>query len=749
MRRTLKIIAITACVFLTIAIIGSIAGHVVLATWLSHKLGRDVSASFVYCNPLTGGVYVHGLRCTETDGATTFVEARSVFVRINTYALAARRVSIHRITLDQPALSVVNQDTCFNFSDIPGRFQTSRKPKAEGKKPWAVSLSRIKLHEASVRYAEPSNAVNWRFDGITLAVPGLDFNKGDKNTGVAIELPDGGTLAMAANYQAQTKNLTLIAKADNLSPESLMPVIKQHLLVDDLKGNVSTRLTATGALDDLLAAHITGTLDITDFDMRDGWRHSVAQCKKMSIAINDISLKTMQIDVDKFVVDSLVLDLKTTGEGSTWSRLLPQKTKENPVLPSDSEYSDNSDNSKTSAEAITYNGQRLSADNLRVRVGTLNVAHSTVAYEDKTLPTDFKYSITGLTAKGTEIDTRSTTNHIILTGTLPEGGSLMLNWRGSLDPAKSACRAVAMLRNVKLKALSPWTEHLFGYALQGGSLSVTSDNTIVHGQLDATEHLDVMKPELGKKIKRGTPVVDVPLKLAIGLLKNPQGNIGIQVPVSGDLNSPSFKLSDVIGKAVGNFLLQATASPFVAMAKARNRNDDLSFIAIDMLMPDFTLDQYQKLDLIAEMMKENDAITLTLTQHYNTNSAVQERAVFNLKRDYFREQNQDAIGELTIIDLQKIAAIRDSNADFQSWCKKNVSGKRGSLREKAMAHYGTEALSQEVSQSAALRNAFVLKYLTEQHGIGGGRVIVNTAPAEELHRHKGSPQYTVTAGYEE
>ncbi|MBQ9439564.1 MAG: DUF748 domain-containing protein [Paludibacteraceae bacterium] len=734
MPRFLKISLIILGVFLSIAIVGSIAGHITIATYLSNKLGRNVSASFVYANPLTGAVYIRNLRCTETDHSTPFISADALKARINTYALAARKVSLLSVTIDGLDVSVVSLDTCFNFSDIPTRFR-SGKPKSD-KAPWTVSLNNISLNRADVHYSDSLKGINWSFSDLSFSVPGLHFDARHKKAGVSLDLPDGGgSAAVGGSYDARTRQFTLTVAAENLSPESLLPVIKQHVNIDDVRAAVSADLKAYGSLDDIMAAHVSGTLGIAGLDVRDGWRHSVAKCQNMNISVKDISLKNMQIDVDNFKIDSLTLDLKNASDGSTWAKIFKAEPKTADTVSVD--------------DAPAYNGKKISTDGLRLRIGNLSIANSSVAYENETLPSDFQYTISSITAQGKEIDTRSTSNHILLSGSLPEGGSFMLNWRGGLNPHKSACRAVVMLRNIKLNKLSPWTEHVFGYALKSGTLSISSDNTIINGKLDATERIDVLKPELGKKLRRGTPLVNVPLKLAIGLLKNPQGNIEMQVPVSGNLNSPEFKLSDVVGKAIGHVLLQATAAPFVVMAKARNRNDDLSKIEIDMLIPDFTLEQYQKLDLIAEMMNENDDIHLALTQYYNTNSAVQDKAVFDLKRDYYRANNPDAIGELTVVDIQKITSIRDNNADFQSWCKKNVSSKRGSLKERAMAHYGTSKLNAEVEEAAERRNKFVVRYLTEQRGIDNDRISVATAPADELHKYKGNPQYAVSAGTED
>lgn len=540
MSRALKIIVIVLSVLLAIVLLSSIAGHITLTTYLSNKLGRNVSASFVYANPITGAVYVRNLCCGDLEGDTAFAEMRSLSARVNPYALIVRKANIRNIELNGLTLNIVNQDSCFNFSDIPSRFVSVDGDSTRVRKPWGVVIKSISLDDAAVLYSNPTRNVSWQLNGINLTVPGIDLDPQHKNAGISLELPDdAGTATVDGHYDEHTKRLMLDLKVDKINPQIFLPIIKQKLNIVDFKATLSADLKADGTLDDIMATHFNGTLQITDFDLRDEWLHSVATCKRMSISVKDISLKTMQIDVDEFVIDSLALDVKATRDGNTLTKLWEQEQKD------------------IKTESPTYNGVQLSTDNLRVRVGNLNIAHSSIVYEDKTLPSNFKYTISGITALGKEIDTRSTTNHIILNGNLPEGGSVMLKWQGGLNPNNSTCHVVGMLRHVKLRLLSPWTLHIFGYAISAGMLNFTSDNTIAHGKLNSSSSIEIVKPEVGKKRRRGTPLIDVPLKLGVGLMKNANNDIMLNVLVNGDMNRSGFHLTDEIGKAVGQAVKEA------------------------------------------------------------------------------------------------------------------------------------------------------------------------------------------------
>ncbi len=59
--------------------------------------------------------------------------------------------------------------------------------------------------------------------------------------------------------------------------------------------------------------------------------------------------------------------------------------------------------------------------------------------------------------------------------------------------------------------------------------------------------------------------VNLPLDLAIALLKDSSGRIDIGLPVSGDLNDPQFSYGHLIWKALVNLLTKIVTSPFRAL----------------------------------------------------------------------------------------------------------------------------------------------------------------------------------------
>lgn len=66
------------------------------------------------------------------------------------------------------------------------------------------------------------------------------------------------------------------------------------------------------------------------------------------------------------------------------------------------------------------------------------------------------------------------------------------------------------------------------------------------------------------------------MRLAVALLKDRRGVIDINLPISGSLDDPQFKVWPAILKVLGNLLIKAATAPFSLIASAFGGGDELS-----------------------------------------------------------------------------------------------------------------------------------------------------------------------------
>ena len=135
------------------------------------------------------------------------------------------------------------------------------------------------------------------------------------------------------------------------------------------------------------------------------------------------------------------------------------------------------------------------------------------------------------------------------------------------------------VRDLELAPLSPYSVRYAGYGIERGKLSVDVGYVVQpDGQLTASHKIVLNQLSFGDQVD-GAPA-SLPVKLAVALLADRHGVIDINLPVSGSLNDPQFKLIPIVFKLVGNLILKAITSPFSLLTSAFNGGggSDLSLI---------------------------------------------------------------------------------------------------------------------------------------------------------------------------
>ena len=731
-QKILKVLGIVCVVLVALGLLVSVALTIYVNHGAGRLLNREVTAKCVVYNPFVTSLRIVDAHVSETDHVTPFADLGNVYVRLNPFSLMGKHVNIGSIALDDFTIRIVDRDTCFNFSDLTTLFADDDAKTDTTASAWKVSVRNIALNSGAMEYSELRKGRNWRLENINLNIPGLYFDNRETRAGLSLELPQGGgALHLSGDYNAASKYFALKAKIAQVDVNRFVPLIRDYLNIRSLDAMLQGELSVHGNLDDPSTMRVGANVNVEELDMRDRHRHSVLQLSRLkleaSMAPND-----MQLHVTTLAVDSLNLNFIREADTNTLSELLDVKR-------------DTTTQQKDTIGAMTIDGNTLSVSP-NVIFDNLTISGSQLHYTDLTLRSDFSYTLSDMQVRAKNLSLKGNNNHVIVTAKLPDGGSLMANWRGALSTKESAARVVAVLKNVKLRDLSPWTETMFAYPIEEGTMSVSSDNSLTAGMLDAVEIVDIHGLRLGKKRKfTDGEVKNVPLKLGVDLLRDMNDNIKLTLPISGDLSSPEFSYGKIIGRAIGNVLLKATAAPFVAMANARQiPADDLTRLSVDPLQPDFDLAQYEKLDVIAQMMQDKQELQLKLTQQFGLQDAVRQRAVFDLKRDFYSQSQPDKIGRLTLVDIEKIRAIKDGNADFQAYVKQTV-GTKGQLVQRALNYYGEDKIKDEVIEAAKHRNEFVMRYLTEQKNIDADRIEILTLTEDELANFKDKPCYAVEA----
>jgi hypothetical protein len=132
-------------------------------------------------------------------------------------------------------------------------------------------------------------------------------------------------------------------------------------------------------------------------------------------------------------------------------------------------------------------------------------------------------------------------------------------------------------RNMELSTFNPYSGKFAGYNITKGKLTTELHYKVDGRKLDAQHHITVEQLEFGEKTA-SKDAVSLPIKLAVALLKDRNGVIDLDIPVSGTLDDPQFRLAPIIWKVFVNILEKAVTAPFALLGSLFGGGPDLQFV---------------------------------------------------------------------------------------------------------------------------------------------------------------------------
>ncbi|MGJ3242987.1 MAG: DUF748 domain-containing protein [Opitutales bacterium] len=169
-----------------------------------------------------------------------------------------------------------------------------------------------------------------------------------------------------------------------------------------------------------------------------------------------------------------------------------------------------------------------------------------------------------------------------LSGKVGDAGGLSGEGRfSSLQPLNGKLNV--QVADFSLRPLEAQVERFLGYAMKTGGVSLDLDYAFASPDLDGRNEITLKPFQLGESVD-SPDAIQAPVGLALALYRDPDGGVRVKIPISGELNDPSFSLGPAIRKALANLIIKAGTSPFRVLGgllPSGQQNLDLSFVAFE------------------------------------------------------------------------------------------------------------------------------------------------------------------------
>jgi hypothetical protein len=325
--------------------------------------------------------------------------------------------------------------------------------------------------------------------------------------------------------------------------------------------------------------------------------------------------------------------------------------------------------------------------------------------------------------------------------------------------------------NFDLTSTSPYAGKFAGYTVEKGKLSLELNYKVSGNKFSGRNRIVVKQLTLGERVD-SPDATDLPVSLAVALLKDPNGNIELNVPVEGDIDDPHFEFGKIIASTLKNTFTKLVSSPFAILGSlAGGGGEDLNNIEFEFGSAKLAPQQIEKLDKLAEALSDRPALLLkieaTADRKKDGEALTEAELLDQLKRE--KRYHLRRAGEPVPVDAERISL---SSADYRRYIKTlylkrfkekpetllsaeyNSSGNNpSSIDSDAVVAAAKRRLleSMEVDETelealAQKRATQIRDYLIQQDKVSEERVIALLAKVDNVANEDSVPTNLILAG---
>jgi hypothetical protein len=544
----------------------------------------------------------------------------SAEVRGGTVDLAKRRISLGEVSARDGAGSLHRaKDGTLNVSRlIKTTAQTGRADTPADGAGWVAEAELVRLSRFRVAYEDqawptPFRTVLAPIDGTYRNFSNARGARGRIDVRATIDGKGRATVAGDITTNPVAGSVRIDVRGVELAP--LQPMIDERVNVTITGG----ALQASGRVDFDLdrptpAGRFDGDLEITDFASIDKPQQAgLLQWKSLRLGRVRAASEPMQLTVGNVALSDFysrlilnadgtlnVQNLLTTGDPANDGQARADGTRATQAA---------QDGAARPLPGVPVTGSGKPPPD--IRIGRIALAGGNVSFSDFFIKPNYSANLTGVAGSvgslaansAGEVDLLARVDNtapVTISGRInPLGESLFLDLRASA-------------RDVDLPPLTPYSAKYAGYGIEKGKLSMEVKYRIEGRKLEAENRVVLDQLTFGDKVD-SPEATKLPVLLAVALLKDRNGVIDVNLPISGSIDDPEFSLGGIIVRVIVNLIVKVVTAPFAIIGALGGGGEELAYIEFAPGSADVTQASEAKLGSIARALAERPALKLDVS----------------------------------------------------------------------------------------------------------------------------------------
>lgn len=708
-------------------------------------MGREIELENIDINYFTGKVSIDDFKIYEEDASTVFTSFSKLELDLEIGHLFSNGIYIQNFIIDGFFARVEQNEASFNFDDLTETEEAEPEPEAEESEPMHFTLANFKMRNASVAYSSNIHpeAV---FDSLSIDLPLFSDTIGFFDVIASLHVGSGGHLSTTNRIDLENSLYDVLLEMDDLDISLIRPYFDPYMELNSLNGLFNSDLRIHGSWEDTDVLDLGGTFEINEFEMTDSRDERVLALTSMEIDVDTIQMKNAVYNFDHINLDGFYGLYEMYDDSDNWSNML--------VASVDSVAVDSAMVTEQEVEIDYSNPFQLVGIYLKdiaksysestYKVEEISLTNSAFDFNDYIPSQPFRYSLTDLVLHADSLNSANEQLTFNAEATLNETG----RFEGYLKVFTDNLEDIDLhydIRGTELSFFSPYTADYVDYPITEGDLLYTCDTKIRDGIIDSQNIIKFNQFNFGSKYD-GEPFYNLPVKLAVSLLKDLEGNIEMDVPIEGDLKDPEYKLGKFIWNTVKNILLKAVTAPFRLLAGVFGmKAEDLEKINFGHLQMNLNKGNEKQLDDLYKVLKNKEDLNIEFKRITKKYEAIENYAMAEAKYRYLYKGEVPEVEEITDEVMEAVLAFDVKDSLFIGFVDQQLMEQDRELpiQRKCMIMVGEERAEQKVDRVGFKRSTSISDYLILEKGLPEERIRFTALPEDSLITNRSNSVYNV------
>ncbi len=644
--------------------------------------GRIVEIEKLKYNYFTSTTKIIGFKWFEQNDSDVFVAFDTLMINLKPLKLFNNEIYVQELSLVNPTGTIIQNDSVFNFNDLIQFYSGQDTLAAEAGKEetsYKLNLNNIIMKNGAFSYRDVVLNHTINFNKLYFDIPKIYWGEPNQSkVDVTFDLANGGHFVSGLDYNVEEGTYEGYARIEQLYLRTFLPYIQQFMSFSDVDGSLNSEINFSGSTENYEDFQVSGTFNIDSLKFYDQDNNYVIGGKRTTAVLNSSQPLRYQVNVDLIQMDEPYIYFALIDSTSNFEKMLVVTTPE--AVSHEDSPSENSD------------------DNSIFTINRFLVNKGLIEFSDQRFREEFFYELSDVQVDMDTLELRDNWVNI--------NANMLLNKRGNLkaemglNPGSplDSIQIDYVLSDFQLPDVNVYSKHYVGLPILFGDMYYVSKTNIVNKQLTSENELIIRNVEMGRK---SGGLYDIPMKLALFILKDINGDINLDIPVRGDLSDPKTKLGPIIWNTLKSLMVKIVASPFKALGNLMGVDPkELEEITFDFADTTLVANQKRSLDLLLELEQKKPELQIQL-QYYNDKKL----------------ERTDAAEELsTYLYLQEKGKKAQSNKkDYLKFLQEKTGQDSLLLQDYELLFVRGEMIDSVIQERELLRLNLTRNYLTEKN----------------------------------